>query len=193
MATADDADPLGAVLGRAFADDPIWRWIYPQTDRSRRLARAFRALVGATHARGATVLTDEARRAAAIWQRSDARSLGLAGNLRMGRAMFASGARMRRGQAVLRAVERRHPSAPHWYLAVLGTDPAHQGQGLGSALLRHVLDDPANAGEAAYLETETEANVAYYHRHGFTVIDEFDVPSGGPHIWLMWRDPPEAG
>jgi ribosomal protein S18 acetylase RimI-like enzyme len=190
-ATADDVAPLGAVLGRAFADDPIWRWIYPQPDRSRRLRRMFRALLAVSLARGATVLTDEARAGAAIWQRSDDRDLGLVGNARMGAAMVVSRARLRRGQTVIREIERRHPRHPlHWYLSVLGTDPAHQGTGVGSALVRHVLDDPANAGEAAYLETETEANVPFYRRFGFEVVGELDVPGGGPHLWLMWREPP---
>ena len=90
----------------------------------------------------------------------------------------------------MRAIEQRHPQEPHWYLAVLGTDPAHWGQGVGSALVRHVLDDPANGGQAAYLETETESNVPFYERHGFQVVGELDVPRGGPHLWLMWRDPP---
>jgi ribosomal protein S18 acetylase RimI-like enzyme len=185
----DDLDALGAVLGRAYADDPVWTWVYPQPDRSRRLARMFGSLLRATRDRGATVVTDQALRGAAIWQRSDNRSLGALGNLRMATAMIASGARVRRGQAVMRAIERRHPNEPHWYLAVLGTDPAHQGEGVGSALVRHVLDDRANTGEPAYLETETEANVPFYQRHGFQVIGELDVPGGGPHLWLMWRDP----
>jgi ribosomal protein S18 acetylase RimI-like enzyme len=185
----DDLDALGAVLGRAFADDPVWTWVYPQPDRSRRLARMYRSLLRATLDRGATVLTDDATRGAAIWQRSDDRSLGALGNLRVATAMIASRARIRRGQAVMRAIEGRHPKELHWYLAVLGTDPAHQGQGVGSALIRHVLDDRANTGEPAYLETETEANVPYYERHGFEVVGELDVPGGGPHLWLMWRDP----
>lgn len=189
-ATAADADVLGGVLGRAFADDPIWSWVYPQPDRARRLTRMFGALVRVTLAHDATVLTDRGRRSAAIWQRSERRSVGAGGNVRMGAAMVRSGARLWRGQAVLSAIERHHPSAPHWYLAVLGTDPADQGRGLGSALIRHVLDAPENLGEAAYLETETEANVPFYRRHGFEVVEEIDVPRGGPHLWLMWRDPP---
>jgi ribosomal protein S18 acetylase RimI-like enzyme len=191
VVTPDDLAGLGAVLGRAYADDPVWTWVYPQPDRSRRLAKMFRTLLRATRDRGATVLTDQATRGAAIWQRSDSRSLGALGNLRMGTAMIASRARIRRGQAVMRAIERRHPKELHWYLAMLGTDPAHQGEGVGSALVRHVLDDRANSGEPAYLETETEANVPFYQRHGFEVIGELDVPGGGPHLWLMWRDPQE--
>lgn len=190
-ATPDDVATLGAVLGRAFADDPVWSWIYPRPDRSRRLTRMFRTLLAVTLARGATVLTDEDRRGAAVWQRSDDRSLGALGNVRMGATMLATRAHVRRGQAVIRELERRHPrEPPHWYLSVLGTDPAHQGCGVGSALVRHVLDDPANAGEHAYLETETRANVPFYRRFGFEVTGEFDVPGGGPHLWLMWRQPP---
>ena len=190
VATPDELGTLAAVLGRAYADDPVWSWVYPQPDRSRRLARMFRPLLRATQDRGATVLTDEAGRGAAIWQRSDARSLGALGSARVAAAMIASLARVRRGQAVMRAIDQRHPREPHWYLAVLGTDPAHWGEGVGSALVRHVVDDPAHAGEPAYLETETAANVPFYARHGFRVVGELDVPGGGPHLWLMWRDPP---
>jgi GNAT superfamily N-acetyltransferase len=39
--------------------------------------------------------------------------------------------------AVLEEMGRFHPSEPHWYLPPIGTDPAQQGKGYGSALLRH--------------------------------------------------------
>jgi hypothetical protein len=57
-ATPDELGILAAVLGHAYADDPVWNWVYPQPDRSRRLARMFRPLLRATQDRGATVLTD---------------------------------------------------------------------------------------------------------------------------------------
>jgi predicted N-acetyltransferase YhbS len=74
---------------------------------------------------------------------------------------------------------------------VLVTDPAHQGEGVASALVRHVFDDRANTTEPAYLETETEVDVPFYGRHGFEVIGQLDVPGGGPDLWLMWRKPHE--
>jgi hypothetical protein len=113
-ATSGELGTLAAVLGRAYADDPVWSWVYPQPDPSRRIARMFRALLRATQDRGATVLTDEALRGAAIWRRSDTRSLGVLGSARVAAAMIASRARVRRGQAVMRAIERRHPRGPHW-------------------------------------------------------------------------------
>jgi GNAT superfamily N-acetyltransferase len=53
-------------------------------------------------------------------------------------------------------VERMHPTKePHWYLAFLGVEPSEQGRGVGSALLRPVLDRAAAEGAPAWLETAT--------------------------------------
>jgi hypothetical protein len=149
----------------------------------------FRSLLGATRDRGATVLTDEARRGAAIWQRSDDRSLGALGNLRMGAAIIASGA-PRSTQPGGDAGDRAAPS-PGTALVPgrAGHRPGALGEGRRLGVDPPRSRHPANGGAPAYLETETESNVPFYERHGFQVVGELDVPSGGPHLWLMWRDP----
>jgi GNAT superfamily N-acetyltransferase len=87
-------------------------------------------------------------------------------------------------------VEHKHPRSPeHWYLQYLGTEPARQGQGLGSALLRPVLALCDRDGIGAYLESSSERNRVLYERHGFSVVETFDMPGGGPSIRRMWRDP----
>ncbi len=89
----------------------------------------------------------------------------------------------------LNLMEQKHPHEPHWYLAVLGVAPDRQGRGFGSHLMQPVLERCDANGDAAYLETDTERNVQLYERHGFKVTEEFDLPGGGPPVWLMWRDP----
>lgn len=85
--------------------------------------------------------------------------------------------------------ERRHPATPpHWYLVWLGTDPSDQGKGLGSAVLRPVLEHCDTEGVAAYVESSKERNIAFYARHGFRVIRELRLPRG-PTVWPMWREP----
>jgi ribosomal protein S18 acetylase RimI-like enzyme len=86
------------------------------------------------------------------------------------------------------AIERHHPDDPHWYLSVIGVAPDRQGQGLGSALLGHVLARCDADRVHAYLETSNRRNLPLYRRHGFQVREQFDVPEGPP-IWTMWRDP----
>ena len=89
----------------------------------------------------------------------------------------------------LLGVEKAHPPAPpHWYLATLGTEPAAQGRGLGTAVLTPVLEQCDRDGVAAYLECSKERNVDYYARFGFRATGELRLPRG-PRVWPMWRDP----
>jgi ribosomal protein S18 acetylase RimI-like enzyme len=87
-------------------------------------------------------------------------------------------------------IERRHPRdrPPHWYLAVLGTDPSAQGRGLGSAVLQPVLERCDADGLGAYLESSKARNIDFYARHGFRVTGELRLPRG-PIMWPMWREP----
>jgi len=71
---------------------------------------------------------------------------------------------------------------------VLGTDPQHQGKGIGSALLAPVLAKCDAEGIPAYLESSKERNIPFYRRHGFEVTTELNLKNG-PSLWPMWRDP----
>ena len=85
----------------------------------------------------------------------------------------------------LKDLEARVPG--WWYINVIAVVPEAQAQGIGAALMGVVFDIADAAGLPCYLETETEANVAYYQRHGFDVRTEWDVAGDGPHMWGMLR------
>jgi GNAT superfamily N-acetyltransferase len=101
----------------------------------------------------------------------------------------AFGGRMPEAMQIERAVERQHPTEPHWYLSVLGTDPPAQGRGIGGALIRQVTDRCDHLGIPAYLESSKAENLAYYERFGFAVTGDTHLGDDGPPIWFMWRDP----
>jgi GNAT superfamily N-acetyltransferase len=76
---------------------------------------------------------------------------------------------------------------PHWYLPLLGVDPALQGRGAGSALLKVVLDRADSARLPAYLWTAKARNVSFYQRRGFEVLTEGVEPDSGIRFWTMRR------
>jgi ribosomal protein S18 acetylase RimI-like enzyme len=81
-----------------------------------------------------------------------------------------------------------HPTEPHWYLPLIAVDPARQGQGHGSALLREALARCDRDGLLAYLESSNPRNIPLYERHGFEVKGTIQVGSS-PTVTPMSRKP----
>ena len=89
---------------------------------------------------------------------------------------------------VFEQMDRFHPTDPCWYLPLIGVDPAHQGRGCGSALLRYALARCDRDGMPAYLESSNPRNVPLYLRHGFEIIGNIQVGSS-PTLVPMLRRP----
>jgi GNAT superfamily N-acetyltransferase len=186
QAQPHDARRLAAPLARAFFDDPVTIWANPsERTRARRIERFFLGRMRTLVPHELSWSADDAS-GCAIWSPPDGWQMGLRELLHDLPAFLSPHTpRVLRG---MHSVERRHPSRPHYYLAILGVDPPSQGRGLGSALLQPMLRRCDDEGVGAYLETGTERNVSFYARHGFRVMDEVRLLKGPP-MWLMWRDP----
>lgn len=73
-----------------------------------------------------------------------------------------------------------HPKEDCWYLPLIGVDPARQGQGLGSALLKHALEIIDRNSLPAFLESSNPRNISLYERYGFEVVGRIQIGSSPP-------------
>ena len=184
---------LAAVLARSFFDDPVTEWLMPE-ERSRmaQLVHFYRAELASLQRRGIVVTTEEGA-GAALWAPPGQWRTPTADVARQShRMLLAFRSRLRRAAELLEAIEAVHPRDDHWFLAILGTDPDRQGQGVGRLLIEECTNRCDVEGIGAYLESSKAANVAYYERFGFRVTGEVSVP-GGPTLWTMWREPRPPG
>jgi ribosomal protein S18 acetylase RimI-like enzyme len=92
------------------------------------------------------------------------------------------------GPEVFEKMGSYHPKEPHWYLPLLGVDPLHHGEGLGSALMEHALGRCDQDHKSAYLESSNQKNIPFYERHGFEVLGKIQV-STMPPLYPMLRKP----
>lgn len=190
-ATLADVPELARMLARAFLDDPVAMWsCRPDALRPAVLERFHAARL--RHLLGdEEVWTTPDRSSVALWAPPQRWRTTPRQELELARAVLHPRLLWRAPLIVtgLLGLERQHPrTPPHWYLAILGTDPAAQGQGLGSAVLAPVLEQCDNDGVGAFLESSKERNIAFYARHGFRVTGELRLPRG-PKMWSMWREP----
>jgi ribosomal protein S18 acetylase RimI-like enzyme len=193
VATTGDIEAIASSLARAFEDDPVWvHLLADPASRLKRLRRYFVTAMRLQHIGHSSSYTDPACAGASLWDPPGHWRMTPSQYLRGTPGFFRTfGSGTVNATRTLSAVEKQHPKdPPHYYLAILGTDPDHQGKGIGSSLLRPVLDICDRDGVGAYLESSKESNIAFYARHGFEVTGEVRLP-GGPLVWPMWRDPRE--
>ena len=191
-ATRSDVGALAKTLGRAFFDDPVMRWMLPDAEaRRRKLHKLFEALTRHHHLAhgGVEVVPDGSGiGGAALWDPPGKWLPTRTDELRaMPALLWAFGRSLRRGLVAEELMKAAHPEEPHWYLAIIGSDPEVRGRGFGQELMRSRLDRCDAEHAPAYLESSNPANVPYYQRFGFEVTGEIVLPDGGPSLVPMWR------
>ena len=191
LATDADADRMAAQLCRSFFDDPVISHVFRnEARRTEGMRRYFTTQMRGDYLPFGGCYTTDDYQGSAIWAPAGKPLLtGLAGLVNLVSVLPYVAAHLASTLRMLNLIESLHPHEPHWYLAILGADPSCQGKGVGTALMRPVLEHCDRQGLPAYLESSKERNLPFYSRHGFTVTKEVVLPGGGPKIWPMWRDP----
>ena len=188
-----DLPMLVDTLVTAFVDDPVMTWCIPDGHRRPEILRAFFEIaVDVNQPYGELYVTDPVPAAGAVWVPAGHRPTGEHAEQLAGWYIEAAGEYADRAAVILERMDQCHPQGPHDYLFLLGTRPEWQSRGLGSALLREVLERCDREGRPAYLEASSERNQRLYLRHGFEVTAEITLPDG-PTMWPMWRDPSNGG
>ena len=72
-------------------------------------------------------------------------------------------------------VKQLHTGIEMCYLWFIGVSPDAQHQGLGSTLLKEIIEQCDTAGMPVYLETSVQQNVPWYEKFGFGIYKELDL------------------
>jgi ribosomal protein S18 acetylase RimI-like enzyme len=184
-----------ATLARAFHDDPLFNFLVPDLLSQGRANLTFmHSLVADARGFGEIWVAKAGAKVAgaAVWLPPGAYPRGARretlGVLRDLRSVPRLGSRLFVSIRLQNEIQRAHHRVkePHWYLSLLGADPACQRSGAGTALLAPILERADAGATPVYLETQKEENVPWYHRFGFEVVEELRV-SGSPSMWAMRR------
>jgi len=192
-ATPDDINATSNLIATAFHELDVSAWLVPDpSQRTRVLANNFRIFVEHALTHGAIDVIDDSSgnlTAAAVWFPEQDGHTAPPDDYDA-RLQDACGPATDRFHTLDQNFADTHPDAfPHHYLAFLATEPNEQGQGHGSALLRHHHSHLDHHDTPAFLHASCARARDLYLRHGYQCRgDAFRLP-GGPPMWPMWREP----
>ncbi|MEN3583118.1 GNAT family N-acetyltransferase [Streptomyces sp. ZYX-F-203] len=190
-AGGDDRDVVVRLLDRAFLNDPVSGWVFPDMGQRRATHhRLMAALTDVALAEGRVDLTADGS-ACALWLQMTVEDreevIPDEGPSRIRQAVDPDNERV---ELIARLTAEVHPDdRPHAYLWMLGVEPGRQGAGLGTALVESALDRCDRGGLPAYLEASTARSRDLYARLGFRLVGGPLRLPDGPLMWPMWRDP----
>lgn len=189
VAERDEVPRVAASLARAFYDDPVCAFAYPNDATRLRHLEVFFATQARALWKQREIHVTEHSSSAAIWARPGEWKVPLLGLLR---GIVPATVRTRPRLSALRGylgTDSLHPDEAHWYLEALGTVPEHQGKGDGARVLAPVLRRCDEEGVPAWAWSSNERNLAFYYRQGFEVLDKLEFAPGGPLIFPIRREP----
>lgn len=186
VTVAADEDSAIDIITLAFAADPMARWTWPHPRQYlAAIPRMARAFGGKAFSSGSAFCTD-GYTGSALWLppgvHADEEALGAVIESTAAPSLALEAA------PIFEQMAAYHPAEPHWYLPLIGVDPAHQGEGHGNALMAYALAQCDGDHAPAYLESSNPRNIPFYQRHGFEPLGAIQAGSS-PTLVPMLRPP----
>ena len=170
----------------AFSGDPFFRWFIPEPAKYVQGGIALMDAFGGKAFENGTAFAPSNYEGASFWLPPGIRTdEELAGQVIMDCVPNSIQEEL---FAVFGEMASYRPEGDCWYLPLIGVDPAHQGRGIGSMMLKHALSIIDEKGLPAFLESSNPANISLYERHGFEVVGRIQVGSS-PAVHPMRRAP----
>jgi ribosomal protein S18 acetylase RimI-like enzyme len=190
----ENLDGATETMSRAFRDDPLWRYVFPNTEeRQKAQARFFHAILTLSISKQQSYGIGTPPVGVAVWNfpGQPRVPLSFTAIVRLGQLAFSPFAiaafQVRRIFAQFERMRKSYAPEPHYYLQTIGIRPDFQGQGLASRLIHPFLEKADANGTNSYTETMTLSNVSLYEHFGFKCVEQYTVPKTQLRIWALYR------
>ena len=180
------------ILARGFFDDPMFSFIFPETEnRLDALAAFFQVFLADTVPRGEVLIAPNEEGAIA-WYPSNVRVFEdsfdeVSAELAQVAITFGGLSAAERFEQIVSQGEKFEPKQAHCQIMLIALVPEARGKGIGRDLLIPVLNYADEQQVSCYLVSSNPRNISFYERQGFRQI--FSIPTNSTlSLTGMWRD-----
>jgi GNAT superfamily N-acetyltransferase len=193
--TKDHIKTAAVTLANAFINYPVSVYFTPdEVKRKKHQPGVSRRILGNSILTGEVYITSMRMEGIAVWLLHDGQTPApkRRSSVRTWlENLFADKETQKRQKAFFEysdSIRKRVLPAKYWYLQMLGVDPAYQGKGYSSRLVKPMLARAEREGLPVFLETQLKKNVTLYQHFGFKVVEEGNIPGSNVYSWAMVRE-----
>jgi len=186
-ATNKDRDRVISILAESFNDNQSVNYIVKQDkQRNRRIRKLMAYSFDVCYLYGEVLLTEDKSGCALILfpdkKKNNLKSILLDMNLIVSCiGIFNISKAMNRESKI----KKLQPGELMYYLWFIGVDPDQQNKGIGSSLIKEVIEEARSRQRPVYLETSTLKNIPWYEKFGFRIYNELDL---GYRLYFMKKE-----
>ncbi len=164
------------ILTAAFKDNKSVNYILPpKGDKEKRLRRLMSYSFDVCHLFGNVFLSADRKAAALIVYPDKKRTTLKSIRLDLKLAFQCIGIpNLTKAMKRESAIKKIHPAIPFSYLWFIGVKPENQNAGLGTVLLKEIMNYSQSQNRPVLLETSTERNLPWYKKNQFEIYAELD-------------------
>ncbi len=164
------------ILSASFKDNKSVNYILPQAgSKEKRLRRLMSYSFDVCHLFGNVFLSDDQKAAALLIypdkKRTTLKSTWLDLKLAVGCIGISNLTKAMKRES---EIKKMHPAIPFTYLWFIGVKPENQNAGLGTVLLKEIMNYSQSQNRPVLLETSTERNLPWYKKNQFEIYAELD-------------------
>jgi hypothetical protein len=179
-------------FSRAMYNDPLHEYFFPDSaTRQKKIYSMYYFMVKMNYLKAHR--TSEACEGIILWEKPFEHGLKVSTkDFIIGSTLFikvglSSLSKMVKYQKWSERLKKKSISDPFWYLSVVIVDPAYQGKGYASSLIRPILAIADESDHRVYLETQNVDNVPIYEKYGFRTVSAQIIPGTNIMHFIMIR------
>ena len=182
-----DKELIVNILARSFDQNKSVNYIVKQDNkRAQRMKKLMEYSFDVCHLFGDVYMSDD-KRGCALIVMPDKKRTNLKSILLDAKLAFSCVGLANLNKALAREskIKKLHPNELFYYLWFIGVDPSEQNKGIGTVLLKDIINESVALKRPIYLETSTLKNIPWYEKFGFSVYQKLDF---GYELFCMKKE-----
>lgn len=186
-----DIDSFSEILAKGFEGYSLFEYFCDNKYDFNKMKLFWSVALAASYKKAYSISDSEKLKGVAVFFPPEYRDIGIFSYLMAGGyKLFGklNVVKMLKFDSFAAKIKRKYSDKNTWYIYSFAVLKDSRGKGIGSKLLKTMLEHFDNEKQNCYLETLKAENIVIYQHYGFKLMEEVKVPGSDMTLYAMLRE-----